>query len=72
MDGFEFLEAIQNTTLQLQNKVVLLMLTSSASFYDLERLKKYPVVKKHFSKSLTETDVKEILTEYFPDHITLA
>lgn len=72
MDGFEFLEAMQNTTLLLENKVVLLMLTSSASFYDLERLKKYPFARKHYSKSLTETDIKEIITEYFPHHINQA
>jgi len=70
MDGFEFLEMFQQSDLALKNKVIILMLTSSASFYDLERLKKYDVVKKHYSKSLTESDVKEILEEYFPDNIT--
>ncbi len=69
MDGFEFLEMYQHADLALKNKVVILMLTSSASFYDLERLKKYDAVKKHYSKSLSETDVKEILEEYFPEHI---
>ncbi len=70
MDGFEFLEMYQQADLALKNKVVILMLTSSASFYDLERLKKYDAVKKHYSKSLSEADVKEILEEYFPEHIT--
>ena len=69
MDGFEFLEAYQETALNLKDKVVFLMLTSSASFYDLERLKKYDLVRKHYSKALTESDVKEIIEEYFPDHI---
>jgi len=41
------------------------MLTSSASFYDLERLKQFKKVKKHLSKALTERDVKEILQEHF-------
>jgi hypothetical protein len=45
--------------------VIILMLTSSASFYDLERLKSYPRVKKHISKALTAADVKEILQDYF-------
>ncbi|RDC61657.1 response regulator [Adhaeribacter pallidiroseus] len=70
MDGFEFLEMYQQANLALKNKIVILMLTSSASFYDLERLKKYDAVKKHYSKSLSEADVKEILEEYFPEHIT--
>ncbi|PSR54918.1 response regulator [Adhaeribacter arboris] len=72
MDGFEFLEMYEQADLALKNKVTILMLTSSASFYDLERLKKYEAVKKHYSKALTEADVKEILTEYFPNHITVA
>ncbi|MDQ4141482.1 MAG: response regulator [Bacteroidota bacterium] len=70
MDGFEFLEMYEQADLALKNKIIILMLTSSASFYDLERLKKYEAVKKHYSKSLTEADVKEILSEYFPEHIT--
>lgn len=70
MDGFEFLEMYQQVDLALKNNIVILMLTSSASFYDLERLKKYAAVKKHYSKALTEADVKEILEEYFPEHIT--
>lgn len=70
MDGFEFLETYEQIDLARKNNIVILMLTSSASFYDLERLKKYRVVKKHYSKSLTETDVREIIAEYFPEHIT--
>ena len=41
------------------------MLTSSASFYDLERIKSFKKVKKHYSKALTNHDVKEILAEFF-------
>ena len=69
MDGFEFLEAYKETELAEKQNITLFMLTSSASFYDLERLKKYPEVKRHYSKSLTETDVKAIYEEFFPDNI---
>jgi CheY-like chemotaxis protein len=65
MDGFSFLEAYEASGAKPPDPVVILMLTSSASFYDLERLKNFPRVKKHFSKALTERDVKEILKEYF-------
>jgi hypothetical protein len=42
-----------------------MMLTSSASFYDLERIKNYKRVKKHYSKALTKHDLKEIMEEFF-------
>ncbi|MFC5272061.1 response regulator [Adhaeribacter terreus] len=70
MDGFEFLEAYKEAKLNISKDIVIMMLTSSASFYDLEKLKQYPDVKKHYSKSLTETDVKDIFENHFPIHIT--
>jgi CheY-like chemotaxis protein len=65
MDGFSFLDAYNETQVGKENQVIIMMLTSSASFYDLERLKQYKKVKKHISKALTDADVREILTEYF-------
>lgn len=65
MDGFSFLEAYEKANLRGKNQVVILMLTSSASFYDLERLKQYQKVKKHISKALTEGDVRDLLQEFF-------
>lgn len=69
MDGFSFLEAYDKVDLHPKKPVIILMLTSSASFYDLERLKSFPQVKKHISKALTEQEVKEILRQYFSDRI---
>jgi CheY-like chemotaxis protein len=65
MDGFEFLEEYQRLGLDARDHVIILMLTSSASFYDLERIKSFKKVKKHFSKALTSHDVKEIIAEFF-------
>lgn len=65
MDGFEFLEEYQRRGLDAGDHVIILMLTSSASFYDLERIKSFNKVKKHYSKALTNHDVKEILAEFF-------
>ena len=70
MDGFEFLEAYNEAKLSFSKEILIMMLTSSASFYDLERLKQYPEVKKHYSKSLTDLDVKDLMEEYFPQHVT--
>lgn len=65
MDGFSFLEEYQKEGLDQLDHVIIMMLTSSASFYDLERLKNYSKVKKHISKALTEAEVRAILREYF-------
>lgn len=65
MDGFSFLEEYQKKGLDKADHVIILMLTSSASFYDLQRLKNYSKVRKHFSKALTKHDVREILEEFF-------
>ncbi|MEJ8802094.1 response regulator [Pontibacter sp. H249] len=65
MDGFSFLDEYQKEGLDMTDQVIILMLTSSASFYDLERLRNYKKVKQHFSKALTKHDVREIMKEYF-------
>ncbi|AKQ46987.1 response regulator receiver protein [Rufibacter radiotolerans] len=65
MDGFSFLDEYHKQNLSKNGSMIILMLTSSASFYDLERLKDYDSVKKHFSKSLTENDIKDIMQQYY-------
>ena len=65
MDGFEFLEKYQQLPEAQKQQSVMLMLTSSASFYDLEKLKAFPDVRQHVSKPLTEGDVRELVREYF-------
>ena len=65
MDGFSFLEKYKEEGLDTQDHVIIMMLTSSASFYDLERLKGFNKVKKHLSKALTEADVREIMRTHF-------
>lgn len=67
MDGFEFLEEYHQLGFDAGDHVIILMLTSSASFYDLERLKNFQKVRKHYSKALTKHDVQEILNDYFRD-----
>jgi len=65
MDGFSFLDEYHRQNLADNGRMIILMLTSSASFYDLERLKSYDSVKKHYSKALTEADVRDIMSEYY-------
>jgi len=68
MDGFEFLEAYKSLGLNESAPTKIMMLTSSASFYDLKRLETYSEVKRHFSKPLADQDIKEIIREYFPEN----
>ncbi|QCR22885.1 response regulator [Pontibacter sp. SGAir0037] len=65
MDGFSFLDEYHKRGLDAADHVIILMLTSSASFYDLQRLKNYKKVRKHYSKALTKHDIREIMAEYF-------
>ncbi|GGK87531.1 response regulator [Rufibacter glacialis] len=65
MDGFEFLDKYHQLPETTQNCIVVMMLTSSASFYDLEKLKKYNAVEQHISKPLEEAHVREILAAHF-------
>jgi CheY-like chemotaxis protein len=65
MDGFEFLEAYHKLPEPMQKCILVMMLTSSASFYDLEKLKNYDVVQRHISKPLQEAHVREIMAEYY-------
>lgn len=67
MDGFEFLEAYRQLGLGKTAPTKIMMLTSSASFYDLKRLENYEEVKRHFSKPLADQDIKEIIRDYFPE-----
>jgi len=68
MDGFEFLDAYQELNLNTTAPTQIMMLTSSASFYDLNRLEKYDVVKRHFPKPLSDYDVKQIIQDFFPEN----
>ncbi|HSI91289.1 MAG TPA: response regulator [Adhaeribacter sp.] len=65
LDGFGFLEQYEEAGLSRLDHIIIMMLTSSASFYDLEKLKQYKKVKKHLPKALTEADVRDILNTYF-------
>ena len=69
MDGFEFLDSYQDLNLHTTIPTQIMMLTSSASFYDLNRLEKYGVVKRHFPKPLTDFDVKQIIQDFFPGNL---
>jgi CheY-like chemotaxis protein len=64
MDGFDFLERYQHLPSQQKAKK-LFALSSSASFYDLHRLKEFTDVDGHLSKPLTQADALALVNEHF-------
>jgi CheY-like chemotaxis protein len=64
MDGFDFLAQYQELPDHHKAKKVF-TLSSSASFYDLEKLKEFPDVVGFLSKPLTQADAMHLVTEHF-------
>ena len=64
MDGFTFMEMYQQLEPKLK-ATKLFALTSSASLYDLHKLKDYPDVVDHLYKPLKEEVVVKAVIEHF-------
>lgn len=65
MDGFEFLDTYQRLPQEVRDRMVVTVLSSSASFNDLTRVKQYASVERHISKPLKEETVQEVLQANF-------
>ncbi len=64
MDGFGFLDAFENLNCPGKENVVVVVLTSSLSPKDLERIKKSSVVKEFVSKPLTSNMVNSLMDKH--------
>ncbi|SFQ31554.1 response regulator [Hymenobacter arizonensis] len=64
MDGFEFLTAFQQLPDAQRHAVVIVMLTTSVSSRDLERVKHQPVAD-FLAKPLTQEQVERVLEQHF-------
>ncbi|MFB9865351.1 response regulator [Rufibacter immobilis] len=64
MDGFDFLDRYEQLP-PAQKAKKLFALSSSASFYDLHRLKEFSDVDGHLSKPLTQADALHLIKEHF-------
>ena len=53
MDGWDFLEALQNFPAEIQQRCQVIILTSSIDFCDIKKSKTYSSVKDFISKPLT-------------------
>ncbi len=60
LDGWGFLDKIQSQHLN-KNNIEIFILSSSTDKSDIERAKRYPLVKKFYHKPLTNYDIIEIL-----------
>jgi CheY-like chemotaxis protein len=65
MDGFEFLNAYQELSFENKEKVIIVMLTTSTSQRDIDKLEKYTNVVNFISKPLTEEKLKQIINSHF-------
>ncbi len=63
MDGFEFLEGLQNLNPTLLSKINVYMLTSSLDDRDINRALSFPMVRKFFNKPLSILDMELILQD---------
>lgn len=60
LDGWGFLDKIQSQHLN-KNNIEIFILSSSTDKSDIERAKRYPLVKEFYHKPLTNYDIIEIL-----------
>ena len=65
MNGIEFLERYQQHPLAQKCPAVIVVLTSSAHFRDLERIKALPIAAEVLTKPLTSEKVEYILQRHF-------
>ena len=63
LNGFGFLDLIQQVPNAFDEKLSVYIMTSSLNDDDLERAQNYPIVKKYLSKPMTMDMVNEICAE---------
>jgi len=60
LNGFGFLDQIQQNPKAFNENVSIYIMTSSANYDDIERAKKYPIVKNYLNKPMTKEMVDTI------------
>ncbi len=65
MNGWEFLNEFSLLDKELQEKVIIVMLTTSDNEDDVARARAWSCVADFITKPLTEKIFKEIITKYF-------
>ncbi len=65
MNGWEFLQEYERLDKKLQNRAIIVMLTTSDNDDDVARAKAWSFVSDYITKPLTEEIMKEIIKKYF-------
>ena len=60
MDGFDFLDHFLKFSEEVQKRCTIFMISGTNSIKEMERIKKYPVVRKFFNKPLTHDILNDI------------
>ncbi|MEL6868084.1 MAG: response regulator [Bacteroidota bacterium] len=71
MNGWEFLEAYRQLDEHQKALNVIVMLSTSAHYSDLERAEKNPDIKEYRGKPLNEDMLEEIISRYWPEGMTI-
>ena len=61
LDGWHFLDEIENSNLYNTSRLTIYMVTSSIDEMDIEKSKTYKTVKGFYSKPLTKANLEEII-----------
>jgi len=69
MSGWDFLEAYEKFEREKLANIILCMLTTSDSIYDIEKAKEYPIITDYYNKPLTQEVLTEIIEKYFPGYL---
>jgi len=64
MNGFEFLEAFRDFD-KCEKQPVIIILTTSQHYQDIERLKNFPEVEVYLNKPLQEDSLHYLVDKYF-------
>jgi len=65
MNGWEFLDEFSLLDKELQDEVIIVMLTSSNHEIDLEKFKEWSIVSDYLIKPLTKDKFEDIVKKYF-------
>jgi CheY-like chemotaxis protein len=69
MNGFDFLDSYLKLPKSVQDRSVIVMISSTNSPEDFDRIKSYPAIRKFFNKPLSEAilyELRGIFTEEMP------
>ena len=69
MDGWEFLQAYHEESLDQKNKSNIILLSASANPDDVKRAKNIPFVCGFKTKPLTSEVLEDIMNDYFEDYL---